>query len=85
MVDENFLAQRRAHAPQLAGSEVAHRVEVVITANHRKEPASWGCHVAACCAPRILRNYLSRCALIQSGSLLQSTIATTKASESLNS
>ena len=44
------MAQRRAHAPQLAGAEVAHGVEVVVTGNHRKEPASWGCHVAACSA-----------------------------------
>ena len=44
----HFLHERRAHAPQLAGPEVAHGVEVVVTGNHRKEAASWGCHVAAC-------------------------------------
>jgi hypothetical protein len=52
--DDHFIAQRRAHAPQLAGPEVAHRVKVVVTGNHRKEPASWGCHVAACSASSLL-------------------------------
>jgi hypothetical protein len=46
----HYLSERRAHAPQLAGAEVAHGVKVVATENHRKEPASWGCHVAACSA-----------------------------------
>ena len=45
-----FTAERKAHAPQLARAEVDHGVEVIITGNPRKEPASWGCHVAACWA-----------------------------------
>jgi len=46
-----FCRERRAHAPRLAGAEVTHGFEVVVTGNHRKEPASWGCHVAACVCP----------------------------------
>jgi hypothetical protein len=56
--------QRRAHAPQLAGPEVAHRVKVVVTENHRKEPASWGCHVAACSASADLVKLLISAAVI---------------------
>jgi hypothetical protein len=38
-----YLAERRAHAHQLAGRHISHMVNVVVTENHRKEPASWGC------------------------------------------
>jgi hypothetical protein len=53
--DSAGLCERRAHAPQLAGAEVTHGVEVEVTENHRKETASWGCHVAACWASFMMR------------------------------
>ena len=40
-----FEAERKAHAPLLAGARVAHGVEVVVTVNHRRRTASSGCMV----------------------------------------